>query len=246
RRRSLPVRPRRRHAARADPGARVRGAACRRHATAARPDRALRPTHLLQMDGGARLRSRHRRARLWRQPHEFRLLQLLPDRSPRGALPPARPAGRMGAVRVRAGRSHPHRRARRHRPAVPAPPRPHLLRAPTMTARLDRSDGALLAPFPPVALLGTWTRCLLAKDGAFLLSVGWLGDAWDLYFKQIATRGVSTLLAFGPAWAARSALGLSSDAYIVLAHALYFAVFLALWLAIRWVEPSRLFSRLYL
>src|SRR5262249_18480056 len=82
--------------------------------------------------------------------------------------------------------------------------------------------------------------------GAFLLSVGWLGDAWDLYFKQIATRGVSTLLAFGPAWAARSALGLSSDAYIVLAHALYFAVFLALWLAIRWVEPSRLFSRLYL
>jgi hypothetical protein len=115
-----------------------------------------------------------------------------------------------------------------------------------MKARLDLSDIALLAAFALVAVLGTWTRCLLVNDGAFLLSVGWLGDAWDLYFKQIAGRGVSTLLAFGPAWAARSALGLSSDAYIVVAHVLYFAVFLGLWLAIRWVEPSRLFSRLYL
>jgi hypothetical protein len=52
--------------------------------------------------------------------------------------------------------------------------------------------------------------------------------------------------AFGPAWLARWVFGLSSGAYIVLAHVLYFAAPLGLWLAIRAVEPHRAFSRLYL
>src|SRR5215510_4783113 len=111
---------------------------------------------------------------------------------------------------------------------------------------LDRCDIALLAAFVLNAALGTWNSCLLINDGSFLLSVGWLGDAWDLYFNQIAERSVSTLLAFGPAWAARWTFGLSSGAYIALAHVLYFGALLALWLAIRLVEPHRTFSRLYL
>jgi hypothetical protein len=111
---------------------------------------------------------------------------------------------------------------------------------------LDRCDIALLAAFIFNAALGTWNSCLLVNDGAFLLSVGWLGDAWDLYFNQIAERSVSTLVAFGPAWAARWAFSLSSGAYMVLAHVLYFGAFLALWFAIRLVEPHRVFSRLYL
>lgn len=115
-----------------------------------------------------------------------------------------------------------------------------------MKPPLDRCDAALLAALAWAAVFGTWNQCLLVNDGAVLLSVGWLGDAWDLYFDQIAGRAVSTLLAFGPAWAARWAFGLSSDTYIILAHALYFATPLVLWLVLRTVEPHRIFSRLYL
>ncbi len=111
---------------------------------------------------------------------------------------------------------------------------------------LDAADGALLAAFVVSAGLGTWNNCLLFNDGAVLLSVGWLGDAWDLYFNQIAGRAVSTFVTFGPAWAARWAFDLAPDAYIVLAHALYFTVPLVLWLALRAIEPQRAFSRLYL
>jgi hypothetical protein len=111
---------------------------------------------------------------------------------------------------------------------------------------LDRSDIALLAAFILTAGLGSWNDCLLFNDGIVLLSVGWLGNAWDLYFSQIAGRAVSLLGTFGPAWLARWALSLSSGAYIKLAHALYFAVPLLLWLAIRAVEPQRAFSRIYL
>jgi hypothetical protein len=111
---------------------------------------------------------------------------------------------------------------------------------------LDGSDIALLAAFVLSAGLGTWNNCLLFNDGIVLVSVGWLGDAWDLYFNQIAGRTVSTFTTFGPAWLARWAFDLSSDPYIVLAHVLYFAVPLGLWLAIRAVEPQRAFSRLYL
>jgi hypothetical protein len=50
----------------------------------------------------------------------------------------------------------------------------------------------------------------------------------------------------GSAWAVRSALGLSPAAYIVLAHMLYFAAPLGLWLVLRAIETHRLFSRLYL
>jgi len=111
---------------------------------------------------------------------------------------------------------------------------------------LDPSDVALLAAFIIAAGLGIWNNCLLFNDGAVLLSVGWLGNAWDLYFNQIAGRAVSTFVTFGPAWAARWAFDLSPGAYIMLAHALYFAVPLVLWLALRAIEPQRAFSRLYL
>src|SRR5262245_43447151 len=111
---------------------------------------------------------------------------------------------------------------------------------------LDSCDIVLLAAFIVAAALGIWNNCLLLNDGAVLLSAGWLGDAWDLYFTQIAGRTVSTFATFGPAWLVRWAFDLSPGTYIVLAHALYFAVPLGLWLVIRAVEPQRAFSRLYL
>lgn len=115
-----------------------------------------------------------------------------------------------------------------------------------MRTKLARCDLALLATFVLAAALGTWTSCLLVNDGAIFLSVGWLGDAWDLYYSQDADRAVAMLLDYGPAWAARWAFDLSSRAYMTLAHALYFAVPLVLWLILRAIEPQRLFSRLYL
>ena len=111
---------------------------------------------------------------------------------------------------------------------------------------MARTDQALLAAFLLAALLGIWTRCLLLNDGAVLMSAGWLGDAWHLYFDQIAGRAVAVLALFGPAWAARAVFGLDATTYLTVAHALYFAVPLALWLALRAVERDRLFSRLYL
>jgi hypothetical protein len=111
---------------------------------------------------------------------------------------------------------------------------------------MARSDKALLAVFLLAAVLGTWTRCLLMNDGAVFMSAGWLGDAWHLYFDQIAGRAVSVLTLFGPAWAARRILGLGSSTYVTVAHVLYFAVPFVLWLVLRAVERHRVFSRLYL
>ena len=104
----------------------------------------------------------------------------------------------------------------------------------------------LLAAFLLAAGLGTGTRCLLVNDGAVFISAGWLGNAWHLYFNQIPGRAVSVLTLFGPAWAARAILGLDASTYMTVAHALYFAVPLVLWLVLRAVERDRLFSRLYL
>lgn len=121
-----------------------------------------------------------------------------------------------------------------------------IAKAVSPSKRLARCDGALLAAFAIVAVLGAWNGCLLVNDGAVLLSAGWLGNAWDLYLDQIASRAVSTLVAFGPAWLARRAFDLTPASYVTVAHALYFAVPLLLWAAIRTIEPQRLFSRLYL
>jgi hypothetical protein len=63
---------------------------------------------------------------------------------------------------------------------------------------MARSDKTLLAVFLLATVLGTWTRCLLMNDGAVFMSAGWLGDAWHLYFDQIAGRAVSVLTLFGP------------------------------------------------
>lgn len=111
---------------------------------------------------------------------------------------------------------------------------------------MDRTDKALLAAFLVAAGLGVWTRCLMHEDGAIILAAGWLGSFWDLYASQIPDRAIAVLVQHGPAWAARAAFGLGSGTYIVLAHALYFAVPLGLWLLLRMVERDRLFSRLYL
>jgi hypothetical protein len=115
-----------------------------------------------------------------------------------------------------------------------------------MRISLERVDGALFSAFALAAAMACWSGCLLLNDGALLLSVGWLGNAWDLYFSQFPDRAVSLLLAFGPAWAARALFGLPAPAYIVLAHALFYAVPALLWLVLRRVEPHRAFSRSYL
>ena len=67
-----------------------------------------------------------------------------------------------------------------------------------------------------------------------------------LLYDQNTGRAISTLLQFGPAWALRPVFANTPDAFMVVAHALYFAVPLVLWLILRLVEPQRLFSRLYL
>lgn len=115
-----------------------------------------------------------------------------------------------------------------------------------MRSPMERTDWALLAAYLLAAALGTWNDCLLIHDGAVFITAGWLGNAWELYYDQNTPRAFSVLLTFGPAWAARWAFDLSSGAYVVLAHILYFAAPLVLWLAVRAVEPQRLFSRLYL
>src|SRR5690242_13251415 len=100
-------------------------------------------------------------------------------------------------------------------------------------ASRTRIDALLLAAFAVTAGLGIWTDCLLINDGAVFLLAGWLGDAWDLYFNQSASRGLSILAAFGPIWLLRWAFDLPSSIYVSLGHALYFAVPLVLWLLIR-------------
>src|SRR5471030_2135070 len=112
--------------------------------------------------------------------------------------------------------------------------------------RLDGCDAALLATFALVAVLGTWQRCLMVIDGAVFLIAAWMGDAWDLFFNQVAGRTVSTLLQFGPAWALRTMFEPSPDVFMIAAHAFYFAGPLVLWLILRAVEPQRIYSRLYL
>ncbi len=120
------------------------------------------------------------------------------------------------------------------------------MKAPLERPGLERPDWALLSAYLLGAVLGTWTSCLLVHDGAVQLTAAWLGNGWDIYFSQNASRAVSTLLMFGPAWGLRWLLGLSSETFITLAHVLYFAVPLALWLLLRAIEPNRLYSRLYL
>jgi hypothetical protein len=113
-------------------------------------------------------------------------------------------------------------------------------------ARLDRSDAALLAALALAAILGTWTRALMINDGAVFLMAGWFDNSWDLYFSQNADRWLATWATYGPAWVARHLLGVSAQAYMVVAHICYFAVPFGLWLVLRRVETQRVFSRLYL
>ena len=111
---------------------------------------------------------------------------------------------------------------------------------------MERSDKALLAAYLLTAALGTLTNCLLLNDGAVILSSGWLGNSWDLYISQIASCAGSVLTMVGPAWALHAAFDFSPRLFMIVAHVLYFAVPVILWLALRAVERDRLFSRLYL
>ncbi|MBS0525958.1 MAG: hypothetical protein JSS04_20180 [Proteobacteria bacterium] len=111
---------------------------------------------------------------------------------------------------------------------------------------MERSDKALLAAFLVAAGLGTLGHCLLVNDGAVFVAASWLGDAWGLYFRQVASRAVSTYLEFGPAQLVLRMAPLSASAFDRLAHILYFAAPLALWFCLRAIEPHRVFSRLYL
>lgn len=111
---------------------------------------------------------------------------------------------------------------------------------------MDRTDKALLAAFLLVAVLGTWMQCLMHEDGAIIIAAAWLGNFWDLYASQIPDRTIAVLVQHGPAWLARVLFGLRAGTYVTVAHVLYFAVPLGLWLVLRAVEPQRLFSRLYL
>lgn len=110
----------------------------------------------------------------------------------------------------------------------------------------QRTDGFLLGAYLVVAALGTWSHCLMHDDGAVIVAAGWLGNFWDLYVSQIPDRAVAVLVMHGPAWLARVAFDLDSATYVTVAHALYFAVPLVVWLVLRAVERDRLFSRLYL
>ncbi len=111
---------------------------------------------------------------------------------------------------------------------------------------LDRADGALLAAYLLMAVLGSWTQCLLVNDGAVYLAAAWLGNTWDLFFDQNTARTVSTFFQFGAAWALRPLFGGASTTFMIAAHALYFAGPLVLWTILRAVEPQRIYSRLYL
>jgi hypothetical protein len=111
---------------------------------------------------------------------------------------------------------------------------------------LERTDQALLLAYLLAAILGSWLGCLLVIDGVIYLAAAWLGDAWDLFFGQNTGRAVSTLFQFGPAWALRPLFDGSPAAFVVAAHALYFAGPLLLWLIVRMVELQRIYSRLYL
>jgi len=111
---------------------------------------------------------------------------------------------------------------------------------------MERSDKALLAAFLVAAGLGTLGHCLLVNDGAVFVAASWLGNAWDLYFRQVASRAVSTYLEFGPAQLVLRMAPLSASAFDRLVHVLYFAAPLALWFCLRTIEPHRVFSRLYL
>jgi hypothetical protein len=115
-----------------------------------------------------------------------------------------------------------------------------------MRLPLERADWALLTAYLLAAALGTWQSCLLVNDGAIYLAAVWLGDAWDLFFDQNTGRAVSTLFQFGLGWALRPIFGFSSAAFVAVAHGLYFAGPLILWLILRAVEPQRVFSRLFL
>ena len=115
-----------------------------------------------------------------------------------------------------------------------------------MTRPLDLPDKALLAAFVVIAIVGSLNNVLLVNDGAYFLSVTWLGDAWDLYFDQFVGRALSLLLAFGPAWALRAAMNPSANTFLFVGHLFYFAVPLVLWLVLRAAETVRIYSRLYL
>lgn len=118
--------------------------------------------------------------------------------------------------------------------------------SPPTPARFELPDLALLGTLLIVSVIGSSQMSLMVIDGAVSLTAAWLGNAWALFYDQVTGRAVSTLLAFGPAWALSGLVDLPANVFVVVAHVLNFAVPLVFWLILRAVEPQRIFSRLYL
>ena len=118
--------------------------------------------------------------------------------------------------------------------------------SPPLPARFELPDLALLGALLIVTVIGSSQMSLMVIDGAGSITAAWLGNAWALFYDQVTGRVVSTLIAFGPAWALRGLIELPAGAFVVAAHVLYFAVPLGFWLVLRAVEPQPIFSRLYL
>jgi len=112
--------------------------------------------------------------------------------------------------------------------------------------RFELPDLALLGTLLIVTVVGSSQMSLMVIDGSGSITAAWLGNAWALFYDQVTGRAVSTLLAFGPAWALSGLVDLPANVFVVVAHVLNFAVPLVFWLVLRAVEPQRIFSRLYL
>ncbi|WP_147156515.1 hypothetical protein [Reyranella soli] len=117
---------------------------------------------------------------------------------------------------------------------------------PPPPARFELPDLALLGTLLIVAVIGSSQMSLMVIDAAAHITAAWLGNAWALFYDQVTGRAVSTLLAFGLAWALGGLVDMPARVFVIVAHVLYFAVPLVFFLVLRAVELQRIFSRLYL
>lgn len=118
--------------------------------------------------------------------------------------------------------------------------------SPPPPARFELPDLALLGALLIAAVVGSSQMSLMVIDAAAAITAAWLGNAWALFYDQVTGRAVSTLLSFGPIWALGGLVDMPARSFVFIAHVLCFAVPLVFFLALRAIEPQRIFSRLYL
>ena len=87
--------------------------------------------------------------------------------------------------------------------------------SPPLPARFELPDLALLGALLIVTVIGSSQMSLMVIDGAGSVTAAWLGNAWALFYDQVTGRVVSTLLAFGPAWALSGWVDLPADVFVV-------------------------------